>query len=174
MNWLTFPWAFPFINGWIHYLIGYPPLYQLVEAFLRARGSPRARGPQPARARKKCFDQLIKWCLYWITHQIMDSTVDKRGNSWKSQSIHWDNQLIGFWIEIWSYYYYHYCFLYQKCKASWLSRPPGAKFDEKRNLRIQGRMQIFRKVSQKALNRVLTVPDYSTRRELSGTTLKTF
>ena len=27
-------------------------------------------------------------------------------------------------------------------------------------------------MSQKALNRVLTVPDYSTRRELSGTTLK--
>ena len=43
---------------------------------------------------------------------------------------------------------------------------------KKRNLRIQGRMQIFRKMSQKALNRVLTVPDYSTRRELSGTTLK--
>ena len=43
---------------------------------------------------------------------------------------------------------------------------------KKRNLRIQVRMQIFRKISQKALNRVLTVPDYSTRRELSGTTLK--
>ena len=67
-------------------------------------------------------------------------------------------------------------FLYQKCKASWLSRPPGANFDkkEKRNLRIQARMRIFRKVSQNALNRVLTVPDYSTRRELSGTTLKIF
>ena len=29
---------------------------------------------------------------------------------------------------------------------------------KKRNLRIQGRMQIFRKMSQKALNRVLIVP----------------
>ena len=43
---------------------------------------------------------------------------------------------------------------------------------KKRNLRIQGRMQIFRKLSQMALNRVLTVPQHSTRRELSGTTLK--
>ena len=50
----------------------------------------------------------------------------------------------------------------------------GANNYEKRNLRIQGRMQFFRKMSQKALNRVLTVPDYSTRRELSGTTLKMF
>ena len=48
----------------------------------------------------------------------------------------------------------------------------GQNLMKKRNLRIQGRMQIFRKMSQKALNRVLTVPDYSTRRELSGTTLK--
>ena len=30
-----------------------------------------------------------------------------------------------------------------------------------RNLRIQGRMQFFEKMSQKALNRVLTLPDYS-------------
>ena len=51
------------------------------------------------------------------------------------------------------------------------SRPPGAKFDE---TRIQGRMQIFGKMSQKALNRVLTVPQHSTRRELSRTTLKMF
>ena len=45
---------------------------------------------------------------------------------------------------------------------------------KKRNLRIQVRMQIFREMSQNALNRVLTVPDYSTStlRELSGTTLK--
>ena len=70
--------------------------------------------------------------------------------------------------------YFVYRYLYFLCKASWLSRPPGAKFDEKRNLRIQGRMQIFRKMSQKALNRVLTVPQHSTRRELSGTTLKMF
>ena len=51
-------WIFPFANDCINYLIGYsmdltfsPPLYQLVEAFLRAsagwdppaRGDPRAR-----------------------------------------------------------------------------------------------------------------------------------
>ena len=48
------------------------------------------------------------------------------------------------------------------CKASLLSRPPGAKNHEKRNLRIQGRMQIFRKMSQKALNRLLALPNYST------------
>ena len=30
------------------------------------------------------------------------------------------------------------------------------------NLRIQGRMQIFKKNSQKALNRILTLPNYST------------
>ena len=43
---------------------------------------------------------------------------------------------------------------------------------EKLKLRIRGRMQIFRKMPRKALNRVLTVPQHSTRRELSGTTLK--
>ena len=48
----------------------------------------------------------------------------------------------------------------------------GSRLKEKRNLRIQGRMQIFRKMSQKALNRDLTVPQHSTRRGLSGTTLK--
>ena len=37
----------------------------------------------------------------------------------------------------------------------------GQKIVKKRNLRIQGRMQIFEKMSQKALNRVLTLPDYS-------------
>ena len=31
-----------------------------------------------------------------------------------------------------------------------------------RKLRIQGRMQIFEKMSQKALNRILTLPNYST------------
>ena len=46
------------------------------------------------------------------------------------------------------------------CKASWLSRPLGAKIQEQRNLRIQGRMQFFKKMSQKALNRILTLPNY--------------
>ena len=41
-----------------------------------------------------------------------------------------------------------------------ISRPPGAKIQEQRNLRIQGRMYIFRKISQKALNRDLTLPLY--------------
>ena len=35
--------------------------------------------------------------------------------------------------------------------------PPGAKVHEKHNLRIQGRMQIFEKMSQKVLKRVLTL-----------------
>ena len=39
-----------------------------------------------------------------------------------------------------------------------ISRPPGAKIQEQRNLRIQGRMQIFKQMSQKALNRDLTLP----------------
>ena len=60
------------------------------------------------------------------------------------------------------------------CKFRVLVALRGQNLLKKRNLRIQGRMQIFRKVSQKALNRVLTVPDYSTRRELPGTTLKNF
>ena len=60
------------------------------------------------------------------------------------------------------------------CKFRVLVALQGQNLMKKRNLQIQGRMQIFRKMSQKALNRVLTVPDYSTRRELSGTTLKMF
>ena len=40
------------------------------------------------------------------------------------------------------------------------------RFMKKRNLRIQGRMQIFEKMFQKALNRVLTLPDYSIWPEL--------
>ena len=41
------------------------------------------------------------------------------------------------------------------------SRPPGATNHKKHgNLRIQGRMQFFRKMSQKALNRDLTLPEY--------------
>ena len=33
-------------------------------------------------------------------------------------------------------------------------------------MRIQGRMQFFKKMSQKALNRILTLPDYRSRREI--------
>ncbi len=48
--------------------------------------------------------------------------------------------------------------------ACWGMRPSvlGANIHEQRNLRIQGRMQIFEKMSQKALNRILTLPNYST------------
>ena len=58
------------------------------------------------------------------------------------------------------------------CKFRVLVALWGQNLMKKRNLRIQGRMQNFRKVSQKALNRVLTVPQHITRRELSGKTLK--
>ena len=37
----------------------------------------------------------------------------------------------------------------------------GQKSMKKRNLRIQGRMHFFEKMYQKALNRILTLPDYS-------------
>ena len=40
------------------------------------------------------------------------------------------------------------------------------RFMKKRNLRIQGRMLIFEQMSQKALNHVLTLPDYSIWPEL--------
>ena len=50
------------------------------------------------------------------------------------------------------------------CKASWQSRSPGANIHEKRVLRIQGRMSFLEKKSQKALNRVLTLPEYRYRR----------
>ena len=49
---------FPFIINLIHYLMGYPPLYQFVEAFWRAgvRTQDQGRGTRAP----KCFDQLIK------------------------------------------------------------------------------------------------------------------
>ncbi len=48
--------------------------------------------------------------------------------------------------------------------ACWGMRPSvlGANTHEQRNLRSQGRMQTFKKMSQKALNRILTLPNYST------------
>ncbi len=48
--------------------------------------------------------------------------------------------------------------------ACWGMRPGvlGANVHEQRNLRIQGRMQIFEKMSQKASNRILALPNYST------------
>ncbi len=45
--------------------------------------------------------------------------------------------------------------------ACWGVRPSvlGANIHEQRNLRIQGRMQFFEKISQKALNRILALPN---------------
>ena len=53
--------------------------------------------------------------------------------------------------------------------ACWGMRPSvlGANIHEQRNLRIQGRMQIFEQMSQKALNPILTLPNYSTGPGLS-------
>ena len=55
------------------------------------------------------------------------------------------------------------------CKVSWPSRPPGAKVHGKHNLRIQGRMQIFEKMT---LNPVLTLPDCRSRSQLSESGLR--
>ena len=84
--------SFPFYNNLIHYLIWYPPLYQLVEAFLRARVPPGRRAP--ARARKKCFDQLIKGRekgqIQWISNQIINAIVGKGENPLTIHSNDWD------------------------------------------------------------------------------------
>ena len=47
--------------------------------------------------------------------------------------------------------------------ACWGMRPSvlGGNLHEQRNLRTQGRMQIKRKMSQKALNRIWALPNYS-------------
>ena len=57
-----------------------------------------------------------------------------------------------------------YLVVFLFCKASWLSRRPGAKIHEKRKLRFQGRMQSFEQISQNALNLVLILPDYRTHK----------
>ena len=69
---------------------------------------------------------------------------------------------------------YNMCYMYMLyvCKAPWPSRPPGAKVHGKLKLRIQGRMQIFEKMSQMALNRVLTLPDCRSRSQLSESGLR--
>ena len=48
----------------------------------------------------------------------------------------------------------------------------GQKVHGKRKLRIQGRMQIFEKISQMALNRVLIPDSESTRSQLSESGLR--
>ena len=42
-------------------------------------------------------------------------------------------------------YYMYVLYVLYVCKAPWPSRPPGAKSHGKRNLQIQGRIQIFKK-----------------------------
>ena len=97
--------------------------------------------PHPRDPPSRAFDHLIKGCLYWISHSIMDSTLDKRGNPLNSRSIYWDTQLMIFFLfKFWALYCMCVCLF-----ASLLSRPPGAKDNGTRSLLIQGRMQIFAK-----------------------------
>ena len=63
---------------------------------------------------------------------------------------------------VYSIHVFYACILYRA-----LSRPAGAFWPMFRKLRIQGRVQIFEKMSQKALNRVLTLAKDSRGRELS-------
>ena len=80
----------------------------------------------------------------------MDSTLDKRGNPLNSRPIYWDTQLMAFFYFKCFYFmllFYLYFFYVWRLFASLLSRPPGAKNHGKRNLLIQGRMQIFEKLS---------------------------
>ena len=145
MNFLTLLCLSPFINGWIHYLMGYPiktPLYQVVEAFWRA--GPAAPGQVPGPSAPKCFDQLIKGCLYWISHSIMDSTLDKRGKPLNNRSIYWDKRdLMIFFLFRFLALYCMYVLYVWRLFASLPGRPPGAKINGRHNLLIQGRMQIF-------------------------------
>ena len=59
---------------------------------------------------------------------------------------------------------YYMCYMYVKLRGQVALR--GQKVHGKRKLRIQGRMQIFEKMSQMALNRVLTLPDCRSRSQL--------
>ena len=59
---------------------------------------------------------------------------------------------------------YYMCYMYVKLRGQVALR--GQKVHGKRKLRIQGRMQIFEKMSQMALNHVLTLPGYRTQKML--------
>ena len=61
------------------------------------------------------------------------------------------------------------CLYYMYVFAPWLSRLPGAKRHGKHNLQIQGRKQIFEKMT---LNRVLTLPDCRSRSQLPESGLR--
>ena len=65
---------------------------------------------------------------------------------------------------------YYMCYMYVKLRGQVALR--GQKVHGKRKLRIQGRMQIFEKMSQMALNRVLTLPDCRSRSQLSESGLR--
>ena len=51
-------------------------------------------------------------------------------------------------------------------KAPWPKSPSGGKNPRKHNLRIQGRMQFFEKMSQMALNHVLILPSFRAQKML--------
>ena len=150
MNFLTLLCLSPFINGWIHYLMGYD--IQWRRTFINWSKHFGARVPRP-RARSlgpsapKCFDHLIKGRLYWISHSIMDSTLDKRGKPLNNRSIYWDKRdLMIFFLFRFLALYCMYVLYVWRLFASLPSRPPGAKNNGKRNLLIQGRMQIFENI----------------------------
>ena len=65
---------------------------------------------------------------------------------------------------------YYMCYMYVKLRGQVALR--GQKVHGKRKLRIQGRMQFFEKMSQMALNRVLTLPDCRSRSQLSESGLR--
>ena len=65
---------------------------------------------------------------------------------------------------------YYMCYMYVKLRGQVALR--GQKVHGKRKLRIQGRMQIFEKMSQMALNRVLTLPDCRSRSQLPESGLR--
>ena len=176
----------PFSNALISIVISF-----LVNGFspLGARGLGPASPGGPAHA-QKCFDQLIKGRgkgqIHWISNQIINAIVGKGEDPLTIQSIkafEKGQKAKGIDFHIFDYWsHMSICsFNLERCLCTSsivsvvLRSPSGGKiWWKKRSLRIQGRMHIFRKMFQKSLNRVLPVPQHSTRRELSGATLKSF
>ena len=64
------------------------------------------------------------------------------------------------------------CMYYMYVKLRGQVALQGQQSMEKHKLRIQGRMQIFEKMSQMALNRVLTLPDCRSRCQLLGSVFR--
>ena len=84
---------------------------------------------------------------------ISSGIIDLQNKSVCKQFKHWKFRIsvpmshISFWLY----------------RAPWLQSASGRRqIQEKRNLRIQGRMQNFKKIPQKALNPILTLANYST------------